>query len=71
MLASIIDIWMIAKYLVLFALGIYIVFALVIIRQVNLMIRTLEIGFELPIRFIAVAHLFFAIGILITALVIL
>lgn len=66
-----IDIWFIAKILFLIAIGIYIVFALVVVRQVNLMIRTLEVGFEFPIRLVAIGHLLFAIGTFILALVIL
>jgi hypothetical protein len=58
-----IDIWFIAKILFLFAITIYIIFALVIVRQVGLMVRTLKVGFELPIQLIAFAHLLFAIGI--------
>lgn len=61
----------IAKVFILFALAIYIVFALVVIRQIGLMIKTVEVGFALPIRLIGWSHLLFAVGIFILALIIL
>jgi hypothetical protein len=66
-----IDIWFITKILFLFAIAIYIVFALVIVRQVGLMTRTLRVGFEFPIQLVAFGHLLFAIGIFILAYTIL
>jgi len=62
---------LIGKIFALIALVIYIVFALVVIKQVNLMIGTLDIGFNAFIRFMAWAHLVFAIFVLITAFLIL
>lgn len=56
---------------VLVGLSIYVVFAFVVIRQVQLMTKTLEVGFEAPIRFIAWLHLLFALGTTLLALVIL
>lgn len=64
-------VWTIAKYPVLFALGLYIVFAVVIVRQVKIMTDTLSVGFEWEIKLIAWGHLFFAIGTFIVALLIL
>lgn len=61
----------IGKIFVLIALAIYIVFALVVVRQVKLMTSTIEVGFEFFIKLIAWAHLIFAIFIFITALIIL
>lgn len=66
-----IDIWNIAKYPVLFALALYIVFAIVIVRQVRIMTDTLEVGFEFQIKIIAWGHLFFAVGTFIVALLVL
>jgi len=66
-----IDIWLITKILFLLAIGIYVVFALVIVRQVGLMTRTLKAGFEFPIQLVALAHLLFALGTLGLAFVIL
>ena len=65
------SIWLVAKIFALVALGIYIVFALVVVRQVNLMVKTLEVGFEGIIKLVAWAHLFFAIIVFITAMLIL
>ncbi|OGM30956.1 hypothetical protein A2630_04680 [Candidatus Woesebacteria bacterium RIFCSPHIGHO2_01_FULL_44_10] len=71
MLASSATVWSVAKIFALFGLGVYIIFAFVIVRQVAIMVKTLEVGFELPIRLISLAHLLFAIGIFIFALMVL
>ena len=42
--------WAIAKIFVIIALGLYLVFALVVIRQVQLMTDTVEMGFEIPLK---------------------
>lgn len=49
----------------------YIIFAFVIVRQVNTMTATLEVGLEGVIRAISLLHLLFAIGALVAVLVIL
>lgn len=66
-----VSIWLIVKVFVLLALAIYLVFAMVIIKQVSLMITTLEVGFEIPIRLLAWGHFLFALGIFVLALIIL
>lgn len=66
-----ISVWLIAKIFVLLGLLIYFVFALVVVRQVQLMTDTLEVGFEFPIRVLSWAHLIFAAGVFLIALVIL
>lgn len=66
-----ISIWFIAKIFVIIALIVYVVFALVVVRQVQLMSRTVEVGFEIPIKMLVLAHLIFAIGVLFLALTIL
>lgn len=66
-----ISILAIGKVFVLIALGIYIVFALVVVRQVKLMTSTVEVGLDFFIKLIAWAHLIFAIFVFITALIIL
>lgn len=58
----------IAKIFALFGLGIYIIFALVVVRQVNLMVETIEVGYEFFIKLIAWAHLIFAVFVFLTAL---
>ncbi len=65
------SIWLVAKILYLIALLIYSIFAGVVVRQVGLMIHTLEVGFELPIKLIAWGHLIFAVGIFLLAIIIL
>lgn len=49
----------------------YIIFAFVIVKQVNKMTDTLEIGLEGLLRAIAIIHLLFSIGALLAVLVIL
>lgn len=66
-----ISVWFLVKILFLVAIVVYIIFALVVVRQVGLMTDTLEVGFERPVRIIAWVHLFFAMGILILAILIL
>ena len=63
--------WFIAKLLVLTGLGIYFVFALVIVKQVNHMTDTLEVGFEKQLKLLAISHLLFAIGTIMVALLVL
>ena len=66
-----ISVWLVAKIFVLIALAIYIIFAAVIVKQVSLMIKTIKVGFEAPIRFVAWGHLLFALGIFVVATIIL
>lgn len=62
-----IDIWFLAKILVLIFLAIYCVFAVVVVRQVNIMTHTLRLGLEGVIRIIAYLHFIFAVGLLLIA----
>lgn len=66
-----VSIWDVAKILVIFALFLYVIFAVVVVRQVNMMIDTLGGQLEIPIRIIAAIHLTGAILIFLLALVIL
>ncbi len=52
-------------------MGIYVVFALVVMKQTVVMTKTLEVGFEKPIKLLATIHLFLAITTLIAALLLL
>ena len=61
----------IAKVAVIIGLAIYIVFALVIVKQVELMNSTLEVPFEKPVRYLSLMHLLFAATVLIVAILIL
>jgi len=63
-----IDIWAIAKFFVIVFLGIYLAFAIVIVRQVMLMINTVKVDFEGFVKFLAYAHLLFSVAVFIFAL---
>jgi len=65
------SVWMGAKVFTLVVLLIYSVFAMVVVRQVNHMTDTLEVGFERVIRLAAWFHLLFSLATLLTAFVIL
>jgi hypothetical protein len=66
-----ISVWFAAKIFILLFLGIYIIFALVVIRQIALMSGTLDMGLNLPIIFVGWAHFLFAVGIFVIALILL
>lgn len=66
-----IPIWDIVRIMFLLAIGLYILFSIVIVRQVQLMTDTLELGFETPVRILAIFHLAVALGVFVLALVIL
>jgi len=66
-----ISVWLVAKIFVLLFLAMYIVFSLVVIRQIKLMLKTVDMGLNLPIRFIGWVHFLFAVGIFVIAFVIL
>jgi len=65
------DLWTLVKILVCLGFLIYLAFAVIVVRQVSLMLRTLSIDFEALLRLIAWVHLFTAIGLFILALVVL
>jgi len=65
------SILIIAKIAVTILLGLYVFFAVVVVRQVNIMTSTLEVGLERFLETVAVLHLLLAVATLITALVIL
>ena len=64
-----ISIWLVAKAFVLLALAMYIVFSLVVIRQIRLMLETVDMGLNLPIRLIGWGYFLFAVGIFVIALI--
>lgn len=66
-----VSVWLIAKILVLIALAIYSIFAFVVLRQIQLMTDTLEVGFEAPVRMLGISHLIFSLVIFVLALIIL
>jgi len=65
------SIWPIIKIFIIIFLSIYIIFALVVVRQVQLMTKTLEVGFENQLKFLSIMHLMAAAGVLIFAILIL
>jgi len=64
-------VWILAKILTLIGLSVYVVFALVIVKQVDHMTDTLEVGFESQLKAIAIVHLLFALGTILFALFVL
>ncbi|KKU10267.1 MAG: hypothetical protein UX13_C0016G0024 [Candidatus Woesebacteria bacterium GW2011_GWB1_45_5] len=70
-ISNLIDTWFLVKVLSLTLLGMYFIFALVVLKQVKLMTDTLQLGFEQFIKFLALAHLIFAVIVFLAAFVIL
>jgi hypothetical protein len=65
------SIWLVVKVFLCFAIFLYIVFAFVVVRQVSIMLNTLELGFETPIRILSWVHLLFAVAVFVLAVLIL
>lgn len=65
------SVWLVAKVLALAVIALYNVFAVVVVKQVNHMTNTLEVGFEGVIRLVAWVHLLMALATLMAAFVIL
>lgn len=65
------SIWFFAKVIVIIFIVLYNMFAIVVVRQVGLMTRTLALGFESVIKVFAYLHLVFAIGVLLIAVFVL
>ncbi|MFC1625596.1 DUF5657 family protein [Patescibacteria group bacterium] len=63
--------WAVVKIFVLILLVMYIIFSVVVVRQVQLMTKALEVGFETQLRFLSFAHLIFAVIVFFIALAIL
>lgn len=66
-----VNVWSVAKLFVLLGLLLYLGFALVVIRQVNLMIHALDGILNLPIRTIAWIHFLLAIAVFLLAIILL
>jgi uncharacterized membrane protein len=60
--------WIVAKIFVVIIMALYLVFASVVLRQVSLMTRTLELGLETPLRLVAILHFIFAVVVFLVAL---
>ena len=65
------SIWPVIKIFIIILLSLYIVFAFVMVRQVQLMTDTLEVGFEKQLRFLSFVHFLFAIAVLVFSIFIL
>lgn len=64
-------IWGIVKSFYLLAIGVYIMFAILVVRQIYLMVSTLKGRWNLPLKTLGFLHLFLAIFIFLLALVVL
>lgn len=65
------QIWWVVKLFYLLGLLMYLIFAIVLVRQVGLMSRTLNGSIELPIKWLARLHLLVSVGVIGLALVVL
>ena len=63
--------WLLFKIIVLVGIGVYVVFAGIMVRQENLMSRVLEEGFEPLLRFLTYIHLALAVVVFFLALILL
>lgn len=63
-----ISIWNIAKVFVSFTLILYVLFALLVVKQIFLMTETLNGQLELPLKVVGLVHFFGAIFILFFAI---
>jgi hypothetical protein len=66
-----ISIWLVVKIAVLILMSMYLIFALIVVRQIKLMTSTLELGYEAPVALLGYIHLAFAILVFLVALIIL
>ena len=66
-----VTVWDGVKWLIVLGLGLYLVFAVVAVRQVQLMSRTINVALEWPIKLLATIHLAVAVVVLLAAIVVL
>jgi len=66
-----ISIWFILKIVAIILLTMYLVFALVVVRQVKMMTDTLQLGYEGLAKMFSYVHLIFAVLVLLFAIIIL
>ena len=69
--ANVFNIWFLLKALSIVLLGMYLIFSLVVVRQVKMMTSTLQLGFEGLVKTLAYIHLAFAVLVFLSALIIL
>ena len=65
------SLWLLVKILFIIGLALYLAFAVIVIRQVGLMAKTLDGEFNLPLKFVAWAHLIVSLGVFLLAIFIL
>ncbi len=63
------SIWFVLKIFFIIGLSVYFIFALVIVRQVQIMIETVKLSFEIPIKILSVIHLILAVSLLLFAII--
>ena len=63
--------WSLVKLGVIIFLVLYNIFAVIVVKQVRVMINTLEVGFEKPVVIISFVHLAISLFVLLFSLVIL
>lgn len=66
-----VSIWLIIKIAVLILLGMYLMFCLIVVRQIKLITSTISSGFETSVTMLGYIHLAFAVLVFLAALVIL
>ena len=67
----VINVWLVVKYLYLFVIAMYIIFAVIMVRQIHLMTSTLNGNFDFSIKVIGYVHFLLAIFVFFLALVVL
>jgi len=65
------DPWFIVKLAFLIFLAVYLAFAVIVIRQVQLMVKTLNGSFDLPLQILSFVHMAFAAFVFLMAMAIL
>lgn len=65
------DAWIIAKVALSFLLFLYIIFSIIVVKQVHLMSATIQLSPNLYLKFLAYFHLFVALFVFILGLIIL
>lgn len=66
-----VDLWIIVKAMFVIGMFLYLVFSFIVVRQVGHMTKTLQVGFETPLRIFAIAHFVAAVLLLVLAAVVL
>lgn len=63
------SIWIVVKIFVIVGLFVYLIFALVIVRQIQIMSDTVKLEFDTSVKILALVHLVFALGLLLFAFI--